>query len=292
MRKIKLAIISGKGGVGKSMVASSFLILFSKKRKVVALDCDVDAPNLSIWLNEFSKPKVIKYVKTNLVAKVNQKKCKKCDKCISACPFGAIEKRDNKIQVNEFLCEGCGVCEIVCPAKAFLLRPIRNGKIIIRETKYGFPLIEGSLIPGRTGSGKIVDEVKKEGEKFDYQLMIIDSAPGTGCPVNAVIRDIDWAIIVTEPTLSGFSDAKKVLKVVEYFGVNWRLIINKWDINKKFTRKIENYFKGRVIGKISYNPKIFQAISHLKPILKTDLPTKKELIQIFRKLEKILYAKT
>ena len=98
-----------------------FVHVLAQKRKVVALDCDVDAPNLSIWLNEFSKPKVIKYVKTNLVAKVNQKKCKKCDKCISACPFGAIEKRDNKIQVNEFLCEGCGVCEIVCPAKAFLL---------------------------------------------------------------------------------------------------------------------------------------------------------------------------
>ena len=146
-------------------------------------------------------------------------------------------------------------------------------------------MVSGNLFPGETGSGKVVAEIKKEAEKFEYDLMLIDSSPGTGCPVIASLRDSDFVVLITEPTLSGFSDLKRVLQVVNHFNIPWRLIINKWDINKKLTVQMEKWAGDRFIGKISYNKKIFQAIAGLIPILETNLKTKEEIEAIFKKIK-------
>ena len=114
--------------------------------------------------------------------------------------------------------------------------------------------------------------------------MIIDSAPGTGCPVIAALRDANFVILITEPTPSGFSDLKRVLEVVNHFNVPWGLVINKWDINPQLSDKIEKW-AGKFLGKISYDKEIFKAISHLTPILETNLKAKKEIRKIFEKLQ-------
>jgi len=279
---MKIVIVSGKGGVGKSMLTSSLALLFSKNKKnIVAVDCDVDAPNLGLWLGvtEYSR---VKKVSTSKRAKIiNQKFLD--DGVLKVCKFGAISKKGKDYKINPFLCEGCGACGIVYP-QAVILKSVKNGEIKIVKTKYGFHLIVGQLYPGETGSGKIVSEIKQEAETFKHDLMLIDSAPGTGCPVIAALRDSDFVVLLTEPTSAAFSDVKRVLKVVDYFNIPHRVVINKWDINKNISNKIEKWAGDKFLGKISYDQEIFHAISNLTPIMETNLKAKEEIIQIYNKL--------
>ncbi|RLC38519.1 MAG: hypothetical protein DRH33_04375, partial [Candidatus Nealsonbacteria bacterium] len=228
---MKIVIISGKGGVGKSMLTSTLAMLFAERQKIVAVDCDADAPNLAIWLNEIGGWNKIIPVIASARPEIDYQKCNGCGLCAKNCRFSAIKMIKGKPKVNPFLCEGCGTCEVICPKGAIKLKPVQNGEIKIKKTKYGFPLVSGQLYPGETGSGKVVTEIKKEAEKFEHSLMIIDSSPGTGCPVIASLQDSNFAVLITEPTLSGFSDLKRVLKVVNHFNIPWSLVINKWDIN-------------------------------------------------------------
>ncbi|UZE93216.1 MAG: ATP-binding protein [Candidatus Nealsonbacteria bacterium] len=293
---MKLVIASGKGGVGKSMLASSLAILFTESKKIVAVDCDVDAPNLAIWLNEIKDSREKIPVVTSAKPIIDYKKCNGCGLCVEKCRFGAIKMVDGKPKLNPFLCEGCGVCEIVCPQKAIKLKPVQNGEIIIKNTKYGFPLIIGNLLPGETGSGKIITELKKQADKSGCKLQILDSSPGTGCPVIAALQDSNFAILITEPTPSAFSDLKRVLKVVNHFNIPWGLVINKWNIDPGLSNKIEKWtlrhgsgqIGKRILGKISYDKKIFKAVSNLKPIVETNLKAKTEIKKIFKKLNNVI----
>jgi MinD superfamily P-loop ATPase len=286
--KLKIVITSGKGGVGKSMLASSLAILFSQAgKKIVACDCDVDAPNLAIWLGGISDWDKSKKITTLKKPVIDKQKCLGCGKCVQNCQFNALRIENKKAKLNRFFCEGCGVCQIVCPQKAIKLVPVKNAQILIKnKTKYNFPLISAQLFPGESGSGKIVAEAKKEAEKFEYDLMIIDSAPGTGCPVNAALFDANFAVLVTEPTPSGFSDLQKILAVVDHFQIPYRLVINKWDMNPEFSQKVEKNFYDKILGKISYDQNIFKAIANLTPIMETNLKAKEEITQIFAKLQK------
>ncbi len=285
---MKIVIISGKGGVGKSMLTSTLAMLFAERQKIVAVDCDADAPNLAIWLNEIGKWNKIIPVIASARPEIDYQKCNGCGLCAKNCRFSAIKMIKGKPKVNPFLCEGCGTCEVICPKRAIKLKPVQNGEIKIKKTKYGFPLVSGQLYPGETGSGKVVTEIKKEAEKFEHSLMIIDSSPGTGCPVIASLQDSNFAVLITEPTLSGFSDLKRVLKVVNHFNIPWSLVINKWDINPQMSSRIEKWASTKFLGKISYDKKIFQAVSNLKPILSSNLKAKAEIQDIFRRLIKIL----
>jgi len=286
-KQFKLVITSGKGGVGKSMLTSALAMLWAKKKKIVAVDTDVDAPNLAIWLNQVSDENIqlSKKISTSFKAVIDPEKCNGCGKCVKNCVFKALEIKNNRAKLNPFLCEGCGVCQIICPQKAIELKTIENGQIKIIQTKYGFPLVIGQLFPGETGSGKIVAEIKKEAQINDqYEVMIIDSAPGTGCPVIASLQDTHLAILVTEPTPSGLTDLKRVLEVVEHFQVPYKVVVNKWDINRSLTKKIEKEFADNFLGKISYDQAIFKAIANLQPIIETNLKVKQEVKEIFKKI--------
>ena len=287
-KKLKLVIASGKGGVGKSMLASALAMLFNKEHQVVAVDCDADAPNLGIWLNEIEKWDKILPVITSAKPIFDYKKCVGCGLCVKNCRFAALVMKKGKPALNQFLCEGCGACEVICPQKAIKLKPIKNGEIKIKKTKYSFPLVSGQLLPGESGSGKVVAEIKKEAEKFKHNIMIIDSSPGTGCPVIAALQDANFVVSITEPTPSGFTDLKRVLEVVNHFKIPYKVVINKWDINPEFAKRMEKEFKRKILGKISYDKNVFKAIADLTPILETNLKAKKEIKEIFKKLKKCL----
>ncbi len=290
---IKLAVSGGKGGVGKSMTASALAMFFAEKKKVVAIDADVDGPNLAIWLGGVKKWDEIEQISVSVKPVFDPKKCDGCGLCAKNCKFEAIEMKKNRPVLCPFLCEGCGLCETICPKGAIKLKPVKSGEIKIKKIRFSdrrFLLISGSLYPGETGSGKIVDEIKARAGKFSSDIQIIDSAPGTGCPVNAALRDVDFVVLVTEPTPSAISDLKRVLEVVNYFNLPFSIVINKWDVNFSLSKKIEKEFSGKILGKISYDKNILNTVSEFRPILGTNLKAKKELEIIYNKLLIKLYA--
>jgi len=285
---MKIAIVSGKGGVGKSMLTSSLVMFFSQKKKVVAVDCDVDAPNLHLWLGEDEKWDETKKVSVSEKPIIDFKKCIGCGQCVEICAFDALKLRKGKPALNQFFCEGCGACEVVCPVKAITMKKVKNAEIRVKKNVYGFPLISAQLYPGETGSGKIVDQIKEKAEGFKHELMVLDSPAGIGCPVIATLNGTDFAILISEPTPSGFSDMKRVLTVVNHFKIPYGVVINKWDINPEQSSEIEKWAKNKLLGKVSYDKQIFRAISDLKPIIKTNLAAKKEIKEIYTKLQKTL----
>ena len=284
VKKVKIVIASGKGGVGKSMLASSLAMLFAKERKIVAVDCDVDAPNLHLWLGEREGWDKTEKISTNEKPVINYSKCNGCGECVKICAFDALKIENCQLKVESFFCEGCAACEVVCPKKAIKMEVVKNAEIRLKKTKWGFPLVSAQLYPGESGSGKIVGRIKREAEDFSSDLMILDAPAGTGCPVIASINGTDFAVLITEPTPSGFADLKRVLIVVSHFKIPYGVVINKWDVNRKISGKIEKWSGEKLLGKIGYDQRIFQAIAQLRPILTTDLPVKEEVKKIYAQM--------
>lgn len=276
----KITILSGKGGTGKTTVSSSLAVLLSKNKKISVADCDADAPNLSLslGLNEDSYSSW-QEVQTNEKAVLDEKKCIGCKKCLNTCNFGAIswDEKKNKPVFNSMLCEGCGACQLVCPRNAIRLEKVNNGKIGSVETGYSFTLNSGHLNIGATGSGKVVNLIKEKTEldakEKNSEIILSDSAAGIGCPVIASIQGSDFIVAVTEPTPSGLNDLKRALETVEHFKIPYGIIINKYDINPDFTKKIEKFLKEKnipLLGKIPYNKKCVEALVNMKPVVEYD----------------------
>jgi MinD superfamily P-loop ATPase len=271
-----IVVLSGKGGVGKSSISASLAVAFSKDKKIVCADCDVDASNLSLLFSLFTN----KYVEwnplsTNQIAIVDEDKCISCGKCIDICYFNALKMVRNIPKINKFGCEGCGACELICPTNAIKLQDIDNANIGYAKTNYCFFIASAQLLPGNSGSGKVVFQVRKKASEIskDTEYMIIDSAAGIGCPVIASVTGNDYAILVSEPTPSGFSDMKKAMDVVNHFRIKHGIIINKFDLNQEYSEKIESFAKDNdieIINKIPYDKQFVKAMTEMIPIVDFD----------------------
>lgn len=260
----EITILSGKGGTGKTTIAASFAVL--AQNSVIA-DCDVDAPDLHMLLHptilrrqEFTGPEL---------AQIDPEKCVKCDLCQKTCRFEAIRN----FQVDPVLCEGCGTCVVICPEDAITLKERASGEAFISETKYGL-MSHALLSPGGANSGKLVTLVrqnaKKATEENHCELILIDGSPGIGCPVIASVTGVDVGVVVTEPTVSGIHDLKRVLGLLAHFDVRPLVCVNKCDLNQQNTKKIERFCYKRkvdVVGKIPFDSIVTRAMVSGKPIL-------------------------
>jgi len=271
-----ITILSGKGGVGKSSITASLAIAMSKSRKIICADCDVDASNLALVFG-ISEDSFEEWdlLSTNQKAEFDLEKCNSCRQCVETCYFNAISWVDNKPKLKEFGCEGCKACKIVCPKDAIRLVDVFNAKIGYSKTKYGFTVVSAQLTMGESGSGKVVSEVKKKAtllagnSENSTEIMLVDSAAGIGCPVIASVAGSDFVIIVTEPTVSGFSDMKRALEVVNHFQIPCEIIINKFDINMDQTEKTERFAKENgieILSRIPYDKAFSEALVNMTPI--------------------------
>jgi len=210
----QIVVISGKGGTGKTVITGAFASL--AKNKVMA-DCDVDAADLHLLL----QPKIKERhdFRSGLSALIDKKICQQCGKCIAACRFDAIT---SSFVIDPISCEGCGFCSHICPAGAIKMKENLAGEWFISETRFG-PMVHAKLGIAEENSGKLVSLVRQQAkdlaEKGNYDWVIIDGAPGIGCPVIASLTGIDCAVVVTEPTLSGLHDALRVIEVTSHFNV-------------------------------------------------------------------------
>ncbi|MEM3623634.1 MAG: ATP-binding protein [Candidatus Bathyarchaeia archaeon] len=287
----QITVLSGKGGTGKTTITASFAVL--AKRAVVA-DCDVDAPDLHMLLH----PEIIETqeFKGSKLAVIDEAKCVKCGLCREKCRFDAVTQN---FTVDPFSCEGCGVCSLVCPVNAVTLTNRISGHAYISKIKHGF-MAHAMLSPGEANSGKLVTLVRQNAkvlaEKDKINLIIIDGPPGIGCPVIASVTGVDVGLVVTEPTMSGFHDLKRALKLLAHFGVLPFVCVNMYDINMDNTGKIERFCKENsieVIGKVPFNSIVTEAMVNGKPIMeyspRSDVA--KEIEGIWEKLSTLILEK-
>jgi len=285
-----ITILSGKGGVGKSSIAASLAVVLSKKHKVIAADCDVDASNLALIFNKKEADfKEWDFISTNQKAVFDLKKCNSCGKCLAACYFKAIDWKNNKPRLKPFACEGCEVCQMVCPTGAITMQAVQNAKIGYAETEYGFKIVSAQLLPGESGSGKLVAEARKKAENLagEAEFMLIDAAAGIGCPVIASVSGSNYCILIIEPTPSSLSDAKRALEIVSHFHIPAGIIVNKFDINKQNFENIRKFAREKnieIIGKLPYDKSFIKALVSMVPVIEINENIKKMFNNIAKKI--------
>ncbi len=263
----KIAIASGKGGVGKSMLTASWAYLTAGS-SLLTVDADVDAPNFHLWCGKDLIWQGKEPVTLGRVARVDKDRCQGCEKCVDNCAFGAIEMIEGKAEINSFFCEGCGTCQLVCPHKAIELKEVVNGEMrsgLVSAPAGEFPLLDCQLKVGQKGSGKLVDNLFQKSAEHDYDLLLVDAPAGLGCPIIATLRSVDGVVLVTEPTLSARADLERILTLVDHFQLPFWLVINKQDINSQMTAQLEKKFTDCLLGKIDYSTTVFESLSNLQP---------------------------
>lgn len=236
----QLVVISGKGGTGKTTVAASFVALAGS---VVAADCDVDAANLHLLLQPDVRQE--EDFVGHSEPRFDREACTGCGACVEDCAFDALSLGDGFPRLDPFACEGCGLCGRVCPAGAVEFRPVVTGRFFVSETRHG-PMVHARLGVGQQNSGKLVTRVRSRAaelaESLGVERLIVDGAPGIGCPVIASLAGADAVLVVTEPTVAGRSDAERVLRLASHFEVPALVCVNKWDLNPEETAALRGAF--------------------------------------------------
>jgi MinD superfamily P-loop ATPase len=261
----QIVIISGKGGTGKTVLTASFAALAKNK---VMVDCDVDAADLHLLLRPEVKER--HEFRSGVTAKINRDLCEQCGECVKVCRFDAISE---EFLVDPVSCEGCTVCSFVCPSGAITMEENVSGEWFISETKYG-PMAHARLGIAEENSGKLVSLVRQEAKRIadethrDY--VIIDGPPGIGCPVIASLANVDLALIVTEPTLSGIHDMERITSVSKHFNVPTKVVINKYDLNIKNSDEIKRISDDKgieVLARLPFSQKVSKSIVQGVPLV-------------------------
>ena len=256
----QVAIISGKGGTGKTTFSA---LVHSIEGGVIA-DCDVDAPNLHIIL----RPKILEKEEFFATEKAFiTEKCISCGLCYELCRFNAISFENGKYSVDESRCEGCALCYNACPENAIEMKFVKTGEIYVSKTAYG-SMVHARLEPGEENSGRLVSEVRKKAEKIakNSEYLIIDSPPGVGCPVIASLTGINFAIVISEPTLSGLSDLKRAVALTDHFSIKSCVVVNRYNLNTKIALEIREWCRENGIefaGFVTFDEKLIEQMSSL-----------------------------
>ena len=288
----QLLILSGKGGTGKTTIASAFIKLANVR---AFADCDVDAPNLHLIMNQMGEPIRSNYYGLNK-ARINEEQCIGCGICSQNCRFDAISEKDGVYEVDPFGCEGCSVCEALCPVKAVEMSPAIAGELMLyKKDKAAFSTAQ--LKMGSGTSGMLVTRVKKQmNDAADPQteMAIIDGSPGIGCPVIASLSGVDIVLIVAEPSLSGISDMERIVKTARHFGVMMAICVNKYDTNLNNTQKIKEYAAAEnivFVGTIPFDENAGKAINRGLSVVDIPCPAQQAVEKLFSTTMELLKDK-
>ena len=219
---MQIAIASGKGGTGKTTVATNLAYVASRNGQSVAyLDCDVEEPNGHIFL----KPEITDRKPVgSLIPQVDAEKCTLCGECGEICQYSAIVRVGEKVLVYPELCHGCGGCSLVCPADA-ITEVSREIGVLETGRAGAIQFAQGLLNVGEAMSPPVIRAVKSTA--FQADLTIVDAPPGTSCPVIEAVRGADFVILVTEPTPFGFHDLKLAVEMVRVLKLPFGVVINR-----------------------------------------------------------------
>lgn len=223
-----ISIASGKGGTGKTTVATNLAV--SLERPVQLLDCDVEEPNAHLFL----KPSILEARTVSTpIPEIDLEKCDQCKKCAEICRFRAIAVLGDTVLTFPELCHSCGGCMAVCPRGAITETGRDVGELEI-GAKNGIDFVHGRLRVGEAMAPPLIRAVR-DCTRND-RLVLIDAPPGTSCPVIAAMKDTDFVLLVTEPTPFGLHDLKLAVEAVKVLKIPMGLVINRADMGDDAVR--------------------------------------------------------
>ncbi len=286
----ELVVISGKGGTGKTSLVASFAVLADHP---VIADCDVDASDLHLILSPQIGERHL--FLNGHGAVIRRDDCTGCETCVSHCRFDAVRANgmpsgELRCSIDPVSCEGCGVCVRFCPEQAIDFPERICGEWMISETRSG-PMVHARLGVAAGNSGKLVSTVRREARRIageeNRPLVIVDGPPGIGCPVIASVTGATLVLAVTEPTVSGEHDLKRVLYLAGHFGIPVAVCVNKWDLNPEMTERIEEMGRrsgARIAGRVRYDPSVTLAQLQERTVVETNAPCVEDIQRIWNRL--------
>lgn len=237
MRSKEIVVVSGKGGTGKTTLAS--VLARELAGQCVLCDADVDVPDL--WILTSPQVRVEEEFVGGDKATLHRPPCDDCGRCVPACRFGALSGEDGKVVLDRSRCEGCGACTFVCPRGAFSLAPAVQGRIYDSETDYG-SFWHARLNPGGENSGRLVqvlrERARKTAEEQGKPWILVDGPPGIACPAISAMTGCSVALAVTEPSKSGLHDLKRVGELAARFRVPIAVVLNRCDLSEEGSQAI------------------------------------------------------
>ena len=275
-----ISIASGKGGTGKTTVATNLAL--SVEEDVQLLDCDVEEPNAHIFIQPqfFNQTSVVV-----AIPQVDNKKCTFCNRCASVCAFNAIAVIPGKILVFPELCHSCGACQYFCPVQAINEIDKEIG-IIKFGIKNKIDFIHGQLNIGEVIPTPVIKEVKKYIDRS--KIVIIDAPPGTSCPVIEAVKGSDFCILVTEPTPFGLNDLILALEVLQKMRIPFGVIINRSDLGNKETEEYCHQRNVPILMTIPFEKTIAVAYSKGIPLVEIVPKYKKQFGDLLKNIHEII----
>jgi MinD superfamily P-loop ATPase len=227
-----ISVASGKGGTGKTLVATSLALSLKDRERVQLLDCDVEEPNAHVLLKPLITHREAVSIPT---PKVDEQKCSYCGKCAEVCAYNAIAILSKHVLVFPQLCHGCGACSYLCPEKA-ISEEVREIGVMESGDADGVEFAHGKLNVGEAMPTPVIRRVKELVNQDG--IVIIDVPPGTSCPVVESIKDSDFCLLVTEPTPFGLSDLVLAVETVRELKIPCAIVLNRAGVGDN---KVEEY---------------------------------------------------
>jgi len=217
-----IAVASGKGGTGKTTVATSLALALPTPP--LFLDCDVEAPNAHLFLHPVLKQRQAVGL---LIPEVDERRCTQCGKCAEVCQYHAIAVLGKKVLVFPQLCHGCGSCTAICPEQAISEKLNEMGVLESGNTKAGIPFGRGVLNVGEPMAVPVIRQLRSWMIPQPEQTVILDASPGTSCPVVATVRGADFLLLVTEPTPFGLHDLRLAAQIAKELAIPAGVVVNR-----------------------------------------------------------------
>jgi MinD superfamily P-loop ATPase len=279
-----VTIASGKGGTGKTTIATSLALSLAAELSTppLVLDCDVEAPNAHLYLHPNLDEKRDVSI---LIPSVDEAKCTYCGKCADICQYHAIAVLGKKTLVFPQLCHGCGSCTALCPEKAITEIPDRLGVMERGIADGDIVFARGVLDIGEPMAVPVIRQLKKWVVPQHEQVVIRDAPPGTSCPVVETVRGSDYLLLVTEPTPFGLHDLKLAAQMTAELNVPAGVIINRASNAFPALETFCGEHDLPVWMRIPFERSIAEGIAQGKTLVDIDPGYMEQFIAVFKQIE-------
>jgi MinD superfamily P-loop ATPase len=277
-----ISVASGKGGTGKTLVATSLALSLKDSHKVMLLDCDVEEPNAHVFLKSAITSSEAVLIP---VPKVDEERCTRCGKCAEVCAYNAIAVLGEHVLTFPQLCHGCGACSYLCPEKAISEEPRETGVVEWGQAD-GLEFVHGKLTVGEAMAPPVIRKVREH--TSNDGTVIIDVPPGTSCPVVEAVKDSDFCLLVTEPTPFGLNDLVLAVETIRELNIPCGVILNRAGVGDA---KVEEYCRKEdipVLLTIPLDTEIARLYSQGVPLVEGMPEWKDSFRQLFDSIREIV----